>query len=147
MTNSFFHETLHVSIRNITRGCSIMKLAAYFFVFIVAVLHFGFLALEMFLWQKPLGLKIFRNSPKKAETTAVLAANQGLYNGFLASGLLTSFFFSAPDTTLSFQVYFLSCVILAGLYGAWSLNRRIFFVQAFPAILALIFVLATSSQI
>lgn len=101
---------------------------------LVALLHLYFLVLEMFLWTKPLGLKTFRNSPEKAETTRVLAANQGLYNGFLAAGLL----YAVATGSREFACFFLTCVVVAGLYGAWSVNKRIFFVQALPAILALV---------
>jgi putative membrane protein len=114
-----------------------MKLLATSFVIFVAVLHFWFLILEMFLWRKPLGLKTFRNTPEKAEVTAVLAANQGLYNGFLATGLVVSLFFSDPTLRFAFQVFFLSCVIVAGLFGAWSVSRKILFVQTLPALIAL----------
>lgn len=103
----------------------------------VAALHIWFLVLEMFLWQKPIGRRIFRTTPAQAEMSAVLAANQGLYNGFLAAGLITSLFFSDATQMHSFQVFFLSCVIVAGLYGAYSVNRRIFVVQAFPALITL----------
>lgn len=123
-----------------------MNTAAVFFVLIVAILHIWFLVLEMFLWQTPRGLKTFGNSLEKAQTTAVLAANQGLYNGFLAAGLLISFVFSDFAVTFAFQVFFLSCVVVAGLYGAWSANRRILFIQAVPAILALIFVLLSKTS-
>ncbi len=114
-----------------------MKIAANGLVILVALLHVWFLVLEMFLWRKPMGLRAFKNSIEKAELTAVLAANQGLYNGFLAAGLLVSFFFSNPALSEAFQIYFLSCIIVAGLYGAWSVSRRIFFIQALPAVLAL----------
>jgi putative membrane protein len=105
---------------------------------IVALLHVYFLILEMFLWTKPLGLKTFRNSQEKANDSAVLAANQGLYNGFLAAGLLWGLFH--PSAALAFQikVFFLLCVIVAGAYGAYSVSRRILFVQAAPAALALV---------
>lgn len=102
---------------------------------LVALLHFYFLVLEMFLWDKPLGLKTFRNTPEKAELTKVLAANQGLYNGFLAAGLLWGLSLGAAGTHV--QAFFLVCVVVAGLYGAYSVSRRIFFVQALPALLAL----------
>ncbi|MFZ5549874.1 MAG: DUF1304 domain-containing protein [Pseudomonadota bacterium] len=102
---------------------------------LVALLHFYFLVLEMFLWDKPLGLKTFRNTPEKAELTKVLAANQGLYNGFLAAGLLWGL--SLGVTGSHIQAFFLICVVVAGLYGAYSVSRRIFFVQALPALLAL----------
>ncbi len=101
---------------------------------VVALLHVYFLVLEMFLWTKPLGLKTFRNTPEKAETTRVLAANQGLYNGFLAAGLFWGLFDHLPMLVN----FMLGCVIVAGLYGAYSVNKRIFFIQSVPAILAAI---------
>ena len=105
-------------------------------VLLIALEHAYFLVLEMFLWQAPLGLKTFKNTPKKAKESAVLAANQGLYNGFLAAGLLWSLF---SDAVLSrpLQAFFLGCVAIAGVYGAYSVSRRIFFLQALPALLAL----------
>ncbi len=110
-------------------------------VVLVAILHIWFLVLEMVLWQKPLGLKTFRNTPEKAATTAVLAANQGLYNGFLAAGLLASFLYADPGTAQAFRVFFLSCVVVAGLYGAYSVSRRILYIQAVPAAVGLILIL------
>ena len=106
---------------------------------LVALLHVYFLVLEMFLWTKPLGLKTFRNTQEKANDSAVLAANQGLYNGFLAAGLFWGLFHPAPAVAFQIKVFFLLCVIVAGAYGAWSVSRRIVFVQALPAALALIF--------
>ncbi|HYG06576.1 MAG TPA: DUF1304 domain-containing protein [Stenotrophomonas sp.] len=100
---------------------------------LVALLHLYFLVLEMFLWTRPLGLKVFRNTPEKAQTTRVLAANQGLYNGFLAAGLLWGVLAARTDVL----VFFLVCVVVAGAYGAWSVSRRIFWIQALPALLAL----------
>ncbi len=111
-----------------------MSMIALVLVVLVALLHAYFLVLEMFLWTKPLGLKTFRNTPDKAETTRVLAANQGLYNGFLAAGLL----YAVATNSREFALFFLVCVVVAGLYGAWSVNKRIFFVQALPAIAALV---------
>jgi putative membrane protein len=93
----------------------------------------------MFLWTRPAGLKVFRNTPEKAETTRVLAANQGLYNGFLAAGLLWGLW--QGDAGFQFKVFFLGCVIAAGVYGAWSVSRRILWVQAAPAAAALALVL------
>ena len=110
-----------------------MATVAMVLVVLVALLHLYFLVLEMFLWTKPLGLKTFRNTPEKAEITRVLAANQGLYNGFLAAGLL----YAAITGSREFAVFFLACVVVAGAYGAYSVNKRIFFVQAMPALLAL----------
>ena len=114
-----------------------MLILAHALVILVALLHLYFLLLEMFLWTRPLGLKTFRNSPEKAETTRVLAANQGLYNGFLAAGLFWGLFTAQWNVV----VFFLSCVIVAALYGAYSVNKRIFFVQGVPAIGALAAVL------
>ena len=110
-----------------------MATVAMVLVVLVALLHLYFLVLEMFLWTRPLGLKTFRNTPEKAEVTRVLAANQGLYNGFLAAGLL----YAAITGSREFALFFLACVVVAGLYGAYSVNKRIFFVQALPAVLAL----------
>ncbi|KAA0078380.1 DUF1304 domain-containing protein [Tardiphaga sp. P9-11] len=105
---------------------------------LVAALHIYFLVLEMFLWQKPQGLKTFRNTPEKAEITAVLAANQGLYNGFLAAGLIWGLLHSAPAFAFQIKAFFLLCVIVAGAYGAATVSKRILYVQAVPAALALI---------
>ena len=121
---------------------------AYFatvLVILVACLHFYFLALEMFLWEKPLGMRVFRMTPEKAKTTAVLAANQGLYNGFLAAGLLISFAFEDSGTRFAFQAYFLVCVIVAGIYGAMTVSKKILWVQAGPAVVALAVVFLTRS--
>lgn len=105
---------------------------------LVAVLHLFFLVLEMFLWTKPLGLKIFRNSPEKAQQTKVLAANQGLYNGFLSAGLIAALCQPTHQMMLQFAQYFLGCVVVAGIFGAWTVSKKIFWVQAFPAIIALV---------
>ena len=105
---------------------------------LVAVLHIYFLVLEMFLWTKPLGLKTFRNSLEKANDSAVLAANQGLYNGFLAAGLIWGLLASNSAFAFEIKTFFLICVIVAGLYGAVSVSRRILFVQAAPAAIALV---------
>ena len=110
-----------------------MPIVAAALVVLVALLHLYFLVLEMFLWTRPLGLKTFRNTPEKAEATRVLAANQGLYNGFLAAGLL----YGVATGSREFLLFFLLCVVAAGLYGAYSVNKRIFFVQGVPAIAAL----------
>ena len=114
-----------------------MLFLAQILVALVALLHVYILVLEMFLWTKPQGLRTFRNTPEKAETTRVLAANQGLYNGFLAAGLFWGLFTAQWNVV----VFFLSCVIVAALYGAYSVNKRIFFVQGVPAIAALAAVL------
>ena len=105
---------------------------------VVAALHVFFLVLEMFLWDKPLGLKIFRNDIEKARASKVLAANQGLYNGFLAAGLVWGLSHPNPAFAFQIKVFFLLCVIVAGAYGAATVSRRILYVQAAPAILALV---------
>ncbi|UNK50817.1 DUF1304 domain-containing protein [Lysobacter sp. S4-A87] len=111
-----------------------MSVLAVVLIALVALLHLGFLVLEMFLWTKPYGLKVFRQSREKAEQSKVLAANQGLYNGFLAAGLLWAIVGQRVDVAL----FFLGCVVVAGAYGAATVNRRIFFVQAVPALLAIV---------
>src|ERR1700732_917244 len=103
---------------------------------LVAALHIYFLVLEMFLWTKPLGLKTFRQSPEKAADSAVLAANQGLYNGFLAAGLVWGLVQGVPAFAFQIKIFFLICVMAAGIYGAVSGSRRILFVQALPAAIA-----------
>src|ERR1700716_1812279 len=115
-----------------------MILIANCLVALVAALHIYFLVLEMFLWTRPLGLKTFRNSPESARESAVLAANQGLYNGFLATGLIWGLVQSVPGFAFQIKVFFLLCVIVAGVYGAATVSRRILFVQAAPAAVALI---------
>jgi putative membrane protein len=105
---------------------------------LVAALHVYFLILEMFLWTRPLGLKTFRNSPEKAADSAVLAANQGLYNGFLAAGLVWGLIQGVPGFAFQIKVFFLLCVIVAGVYGAATVSRRILMVQAAPAAVALV---------
>jgi putative membrane protein len=115
-----------------------MNAIANLLVALVAVLHLYFLVLEMFLWTKPLGLKTFRNTPEKAADSAVLAANQGLYNGFLAAGLIWGLVHGTPAVAFQIKAFFLLCVIVAGVYGAVTVSRRILFVQAAPAALALI---------
>ena len=111
---------------------------ANFLVAVVAALHVYFLILEMFLWTRPLGLKTFRNSIEKATESAVLAANQGLYNGFLAAGLIWGLLHPNPGFAFQIKIFFLLCVIVAGVYGAATVSRRILYVQAAPAALALI---------
>lgn len=113
-----------------------MWIATSVVVGLIGLLHLGFLFLEMFLWEKPTGRKIFRLSPEKAQITAPLAANQGLYNGFLAGGLLLSLGIGNPEFRFLSQDYFVACVILAGVYGAKTVSRRIFWIQAFPALIA-----------
>ena len=119
-----------------------MLLIANLLILLVALLHLYFLVLEMFLWDKPKGMKAFGLTPQKAADTKVMAANQGLYNGFLAAGLLWGLFQSLVyqgDAGQDFKVFFLLCVIIAGLYGAMTVSKKILYIQALPAALALLF--------
>ena len=115
-----------------------MTMIANALVALVAALHVYFLVLEMVLWTTPRGLKTFGNTLEKARDTAVLAANQGLYNGFLAAGLIWGLVHPTPGFAWQIKTFFLVCVIVAGAYGAYSVSRKILFVQAVPAALALI---------
>ena len=112
-----------------------MSVIAAIAVGLVALLHVYFLVLEMFLWDKPAGLKAFGQTLEAAQASKVLAANQGLYNGFLAAGLFWGLALGAAGTGV--KVFFLACVIVAGLFGAATASRKILFVQALPAAVAL----------
>ena len=112
-----------------------MALAANVVVALVGLLHVYILVLEMFLWTTPRGRKAFGLTPEFAEQTKVLAANQGLYNGFLAAGLFWGLWLGAAGGGV--KVFFLACVLVAGLYGAATASRRILFVQALPAAIGL----------
>lgn len=116
-----------------------MKLLADILVGLIAVLHVWILVLEMFLWTKPLGLKTFRQSLATAEASKVLAANQGLYNGFLAAGLA----WGLVSGDGAIKLFFVACVLIAGIYGGLTAKRSILYVQALPALLALIALLAS----
>ena len=117
-----------------------MKIISQILIAIVALEHLYFLWLEMFAWETK-GKKIFKGAlaPDLFKPTKGLAANQGLYNGFLSAGLIWTFFISDPVWKINIAIFFLTCVIVAGCYGAISASRKIFFVQALPAIIALIF--------
>jgi putative membrane protein len=114
-----------------------MNIVADILVGLVAALHLYFLVLEMFLWTTPTGRRVFGLETEFAEKSKSLAANQGLYNGFLVAGLVWGLVADRTDV----KIFFLACVIVAGLYGAATVNRRIVVVQAVPAVLALIAVL------
>ena len=113
-----------------------MTLFANVLVGLVALLHLYFLVLEMFLWTTPTGRRVFGTTPEFAQASKTLAANQGLYNGFLAAGLVWGLVEGAAG--FHTKLFFLSCVIVAGLYGAWTVSRKILYVQALPAIAALV---------
>lgn len=113
-----------------------MKTAASVLVGLIALAHVWFLVLEAFLWTTPFGLKTFRMTPEQAAQTAVLAKNQGLYNGFLAAGLVWGLLPGTADP-VGVQTFFLGCVAVAGVVGGLTAARGIFFVQALPALIAL----------
>jgi len=113
-----------------------MTIAANIMVGLVALLHAYFLVLEMFLWDTPRGRRVFGTTPEFAAASKSLAANQGLYNGFLAAGLIWGLFAGDPV-----KIFFLACVIVAGAYGAATVNLKILWVQAAPAAIALALVL------
>src|SRR5215470_7547377 len=104
---------------------------------LVAALHVYFLVLEMFLWATPFGQKTFGRTAEEQEQTKILAANQGLYNGFLAAGLVWSIVASYEPFAIAIRLFFLSCVFVAGVYGAMTASKRILFVQALPAAIAI----------
>ena len=113
-----------------------MSSAANILVGLVALLHLYFLVLEMFFWTTPRGRRVFGTTPEFAAASKTLAANQGLYNGFLAAGLIWGFFAGNPV-----KIFFLACVIVAGVFGAATVNLKILWVQALPAAIALALVL------
>jgi len=115
-----------------------MNIFANSLVTLVALLHIYFLVLEMFLWTKPKGLKVFGQTLEQAKASSVLAANQGLYNGFLAAGLIWGLVHTSPEFAIQLKFFFLGCVIVAGIYGGYSVNKKIIFVQAIPAALAML---------
>jgi putative membrane protein len=118
-----------------------MKVLGIALVLLVALEHLYFLYLEMFLWTRPKGLRIFGNTAEKAEASKVLAANQGLYNGFLAAGLLWGLVYPGA-AGIHVQMFFLACVIVAGIYGGLTVKRTILYLQGGPALLALLVLLA-----
>jgi putative membrane protein len=119
-----------------------MSTAANVLTALVALLHLYFLVLEMFLWTKPYGRRVFQLTPERAELTKSLAMNQGLYNGFLAAGLAWGLLAGADGYVI--KVFFLSCVIIAGVFGAATASRKILWVQAVPGALALTLVCLTN---
>lgn len=110
---------------------------------LIAALHVYILVLEMFLWERPAGLKAFGQTPEQARLTKTLAANQGLYNGFLAAGLFWSL--CPRENAPSLQLFFLGCVLVAGLYGGATASRKIFFIQALPAGIGIVLTLLASA--
>ncbi len=130
---------MHVTITGVAE-VEPFNIAAAVVIAVVAALHIYFLVLEMFLWRTPFGLRTFRMTKEVADSSAVLAANQGLYNGFLAAGLLWSLVAFGVQGGRPILTFFLLCVIVAGIYGAATVSRRILFIQAVPAAIALVLV-------
>ena len=118
-----------------------MNAVANIAVAVVALLHLYFLVLEMFFWEKPLGLRVFGLTPEFARASKALAANQGLYNGFIVAGLIWGLSLGAAGDSIKF--FFLGCVVVAGVFGALTANRRILWVQALPGAVAIALVLAS----
>ena len=118
-----------------------MSLIAVILVALVALLHVYILILEMFLWTGPRGQKAFGLTPEFAQQTRALAANQGLYNGFLAAGLIWSLLHPQPEFAWQIALFFLACVAVAGIYGAATASRKILFIQTIPAVLAMLAVI------
>ena len=116
-----------------------MTLVAAILVVLVAASHLGFLALEMFFWDHPFGRKQFKMTPEYSKASASLAANQGLYNGFLAAGLI----WGLLNGDTSIKIFFLTCVVIAGIYGGLTARKTILYIQALPGLLALIAVYLT----
>lgn len=120
-----------------------MNIIAGLVVALVALLHFYFLTLEMFQWDKPAGMRVFGTTQEFATASKTLAANQGLYNGFLAAGLLWGLVQGSAGHDI--KIFFLLCVLIAGLYGAATVSRKILFVQALPAAIGLALVILTAN--
>jgi len=112
-----------------------MTIASNIVIAVVAILHLGFLVLEMFFWNHPVGRKTFKLTKEVSESSATLAANQGLYNGFLAAGLI----WGLISGEFSVKLFFLSCVLIAGIFGGFTAKRSILYIQALPALLGLVF--------
>jgi putative membrane protein len=115
-----------------------MRMISLLLIALVALIHVGFLVLEMFYWNHPIGREIFKMTPEVSASSAILAANQGLYNGFLAAGLVWGLLTGRRDV----KIFFLACVIVAGVYGGLTAKTTILFTQALPGLLALLAVLA-----
>ena len=115
-----------------------MSVIPLILVALVALLHIYILVLEMFLWTTPRGRKAFGLTPEFAAETRVLAANQGLYNGFLAAGLIWGLIHPIPEFAWQVQMFFLGCVAVAGIYGAATASRRILYIQTVPAVIAML---------
>ena len=123
-----------------------MRKASVVLTVLIAAQHLWFLVLEMFLWTTPMGLQTFHTTQEYANESAVLAMNQGLYNGFLASGLLWSVFAPSPRPAIQLRMFFLCCVSVAGIFGGITVRPTLFFVQGLPALITLALVLVSSKS-
>ncbi len=121
-----------------------MHILAVSMVALVALLHFYFMLLEMFFWEKPLGLRTFGLKADFARASKALAANQGLYNGFLAAGLVWGL--ALGDEGYAVKIFFLACIVIAGVFGAATANRKILYIQAMPAIIAMLLTWMTTGS-
>jgi len=117
-----------------------MSIAANIVIAVIALLHLWFLILEMFLWTKPSGLRAFGTTAEFAAQSKALAANQGLYNGFLAAGLVWGLCLGSGGAGFSVKVFFLACVLVAGIFGGLTASRKILWIQALPALVALVLI-------
>ncbi len=120
-----------------------MKILTNSIIAAVAIQHAGFLVIEMFFWTRPFGLKVFGQTLENAKISSTLAANQGLYNGFLAAGLAWAILHPSEGFSLQLKVFFLACVVVAGLYGGYSVSLKVLIVQAVPAAIALMLLAVT----
>lgn len=118
-----------------------MEFITSLLILFIALEHFGFLYIEMFLWTKETGRKIFGNTKEEAEKTKILAANQGLYNGFISAGLFFGFFHPNNELGLQITLFFLVCIIIAGIYASFTAKKSILYIQALPAFIATILLL------
>jgi len=130
---------LDLTLSNIHKQGDMMANLAAVMVALIALLHLYFMVLEMFFWDKPLGMRTFGIKPEFAKASRTLAANQGLYNGFIAAGLIWGL--SLGSDGKSITLFFLICVIIAGVFGSLTASRKIFFIQALPAVIALFLIL------
>ena len=124
-----------------------MAMISSIFTGLACLLHFYFFILETFLWTKPVGLKVFKMNLEKANSSKVLAANQGVYNAMLALGLLVSFFIPDADSSMALRIYCLSFIVIVGIYGWYSLKSfKVFIIQSLPALIALTFALVQNTS-
>jgi putative membrane protein len=118
-----------------------MEIISMILVLLVALEHFYFLVIEMFLWTKPTGLKAFGMTKAQAEASKILAMNMGLYNGFLGLGLLWGLMYPIPAIGIQIQLFFLMLIMIAGVFGAMTANRSILYIQALPAAIAFLWLI------